>query len=58
MSNSPSRKVDEAIKSKRKDGWRSNKIKEREVQFAIREVLPDEAQANKILEIVKNQDEY
>jgi type I restriction enzyme, R subunit len=51
-------KLDEKIKRTRKDGWRSNKIKEKEVQFAIREVVPDEAQANKILEIVKKQDEY
>jgi type I restriction enzyme, R subunit len=51
-------KVDDAIKRTKKDGWRSNKIKEKEVQFAIRDVLPDEGQANKILEIVKNQDEY
>jgi type I restriction enzyme R subunit len=50
--------VDAAIQRTKKDGWRGNKIKEREVRYAILDVLPDETQANKILEIVKNQDEY
>src|SRR5205823_1083644 len=50
--------LDAAIQRTKKDGWRGSKIKEREVKFAIRDVLQDETQANKILEIVKNQDEY
>ena len=47
----PSRRI-------KKDGWRGNKIKEREVKYEIHKVLKDEARTNKILEIVKNQDEY
>ena len=50
--------VDDAIKRIKKDGWRGNKIKEREVRYAIRDVLQDETQTNQILELVKNQDEY
>jgi type I restriction enzyme R subunit len=50
--------LDDAIQRKKKDGWRGNKIKEREVRYAILAILKDEAQTNKILEIVKNQDEY
>ncbi len=50
--------VDAAIRRIKKDGWRGNKIKEREVRYAIRDILKDETQANKILEIVKHQDEY
>jgi type I restriction enzyme, R subunit len=50
--------VDDAIRRKKKDGWRGNKIKEREVRYAILAVLQDETRANKILEIVKHQDEY
>ena len=46
------------IQRTKKDGWRGNRIKEREVRYAIRNVLPDEAQAKEIFEIVKNQDEY
>jgi type I restriction enzyme R subunit len=50
--------VDAAIQRTKKDGWRGNKIKEREVRYAIREVLQNEALANQILELVKNQNEY
>jgi type I restriction enzyme R subunit len=50
--------LDDAIRRTKKDGWRGNKIKEREVRYAIQDVLQDETLANKILEIVKNQDEY
>jgi len=50
--------VDDVIKRTRKDGWRNSMIKERELRLAIGKVLPDEEQANTILEIVKNQDEY
>ena len=57
MSNSLSA-LDDAIQQKKKDGWRGNKIKEREVRYAIREVLKDETLTNQILELVKNQDEY
>jgi len=51
-------RLDDAIQRKKKDGWRGNKIKEREVRYAILDILKDEAQTNKILEIVKNQVEY
>ncbi len=50
--------LDSAIQRTKKDGWRGNKIKEREVRYAIRDVLSDDIQTNQILEIVKNQDEY
>ncbi len=51
-------KVDAAIQRTKKDGWRGSRIKEREVRYAIRDVLPDETLTNQIFEIVKNQDEY
>jgi len=50
--------LDTVIQRTKKDGWRSNKIKEREVRYAIRAVLANDEQTNQILEIVKNQDEY
>jgi len=50
--------LDDAIKLKKKDGWRGNKIKEREVRYAILGILKDETLTNEILELVKNQDEY
>ncbi|MGH2508969.1 MAG: type I restriction enzyme subunit R domain-containing protein, partial [Ktedonobacteraceae bacterium] len=50
--------VDGLIRRTKKDGWRGNMIKEREIRNAIREVVPDETLADDILEIVKQQDEY
>jgi type I restriction enzyme R subunit len=50
--------LDAKIQQTKKDGWRGNRIKEREVRYAILEVLKDETLTNQILELVKNQDEY
>lgn len=50
--------VHDAVVHTKKDGWRKNKIKEREVGYAILGVLQDEEQANSILDIVKRQHEY
>src|SRR5947207_12148099 len=50
--------LDAKIQQTKKDGWRGNKIKEREVRYAIYEVLKDDTLTNQILELVKNQDEY
>ena len=50
--------LDAKIQETKKDGWRGNKFKEREVLYAIRKILQDDTQANKIFELVKNQDEY
>src|SRR6266516_1833844 len=49
--------LDAKIQSTKKDGWRGNRIKEREVRNAIYDVLKDETQTYHILELVKNQDE-
>ncbi len=50
--------VDTAVVRTRKDEWRKSKIKEREVGYAILDVLQDQEKTNQILEIVKRQDEY
>src|SRR5712691_6716206 len=50
--------LDAAIQRTKKDGWRGNKIKEREVRYAIQKVLQNETLVNQIFELVKNQDEY
>src|SRR5438034_6600175 len=50
--------LDTVIQRTKKDGWRGNRIKERELRYAIRAVLQDETLTNNILEIVKHQDEY
>ena len=48
---------DEIIYTK-KDGWRENIFKQREVRNAIRKHISDEEEVNQIFELVKNQNEY
>jgi len=50
--------VHEAVISTKKDGWKKSSIKEREVNYAVYDVLQDEEKTNEIVEIVKRQDEY
>ena len=42
----------------RKDNWRGNVIKEREVLYAIQKHVPDDAEAEHVFELVKNQVDY
>jgi type I restriction enzyme R subunit len=50
--------IDDDIRGTKKDDWRGNKIKEKEVRYVIRKYIPDEAEAEHIFEMVKNQREY
>jgi type I restriction enzyme R subunit len=50
--------MDTAIRQTKKDGWRGNRIKEREVRYVIRQHVCDEAETERIFELVKNQSEY
>jgi len=50
--------LDKEIRSTKKDGWRGNKIKEREVKNVIHKLLKDSEEANKLFDIVKNQEGY
>ncbi len=56
------RKLDEAIRQVRQDGWRGNRLKERLVRRAIQQQLQpfgvDDERVNRLLEIVRNQREY
>jgi type I restriction enzyme R subunit len=51
-------KVDSAVRQTKKDGWRGNKVKERELRYAVLAVLPDEADGERVFELVKNQRDY
>ncbi len=52
-------RVDTAVRHTRKDDWRGNRFKEREVLGAVREELGKyETRADEIFELVKNQREY
>jgi len=42
----------------KKDDWRGNRIKEKEVLYAIKKHVKDEEKLKKIFEIIKNQPEY
>jgi type I restriction enzyme R subunit len=50
--------LDRAVTSTKKDDWRGNMVKEREVKYAIRKVLNDETKVETIFELVKKQHEY
>ncbi|MBD1813105.1 type I restriction endonuclease subunit R [Microcoleus vaginatus DQ-U2] len=50
--------IDRAIRQTKKDAWRSNKIKEREVRNAIKKHLDSAEKVDIIFDIVKNQSDY
>ncbi len=54
--------LDKKIKETKKDGWRDHKMKLREVKYAIQNVLENheakDADAEEVLNLVKNQKEY
>lgn len=49
--------LDEDIRNTKKDGWRGNKIKEREVKIAIRRHVSAE-KVDEVFELVKNQNDF
>jgi len=51
-------KIDEEILSVKKDDFRGHKIKERQVEYAIKKHLPDEVEAKRIFELVLQQRDY
>lgn len=50
--------VHDAVISNKQDDWRHNTFKTRMVRFAIRDVLQDEDETDRALELVRNQQEY
>jgi len=50
--------LDRAIRQTKKDGWRGNTIKKREVLYVIHQHVDDKAKVERIFELVKNQREY
>ena len=50
--------VDDAIRNVKKDDWRNNIFKEREIRIAIRGVLGDNQLADQIFKIVRAQHDY
>ncbi len=59
MNESLALKVDKVVKSTKRDDFRGNEFKEREIEIAIHSALKSSAyDAKKIFELVKNQSEY
>ncbi|GAF71086.1 unnamed protein product, partial [marine sediment metagenome] len=55
--------VDEGIVNYKQDGWKGNRIKEKQVKNAIRNALEefdidDEGEVERILKLAKNQNDY
>jgi type I restriction enzyme, R subunit len=50
--------IDAEVRKTKKDDWRGNKFKEREVRNAIRSHLSDSAQVDAIFDLVRSQHEY
>ena len=51
--------VDGAVRASRQDEWRNNTFKVKKVKIALKGVLQgDEALTERVLELVKNQNEY
>jgi type I restriction enzyme, R subunit len=50
--------IDAEIRKTKKDDWRGNKFKEKEVRNAIRAHLVDPALVDLIFDLVRNQHEY
>ncbi|MCC6956443.1 MAG: type I restriction endonuclease subunit R [Anaerolineales bacterium] len=50
--------LDQEILATRKDDWRGHVIKERQIRYVISQHVPDEAEAERIFELVKNQRGY
>ena len=50
--------LDQEIQAVRQDNWRGNMFKERRVRYAIQTHIQDEAEIERIFELVKNQKEY
>jgi len=50
--------IDTVIRRTKKDGWRGTRIKEREVEYAVKKVLPESYDIKEIFDIIKAQNEY
>jgi len=51
-------KIDTALEISITDNWIGNKMKEKKVRRAIELILDDAQQVDKIMSIIKEQDEY
>jgi type I restriction enzyme, R subunit len=50
--------LDSVIRDTKKDGWRGDVVKEREIKYAIHQVVGDETEVERIFNLVEGQYEY
>ncbi|GHO96267.1 restriction endonuclease [Reticulibacter mediterranei] len=50
--------VDAIIRQNKRDGWKGSIVKEKEVLYAIQDLLQDDDLGKRIFDLAKNQDEY
>jgi type I restriction enzyme R subunit len=55
--------LDERIRTEKRDDWRGNRIKERELEIAVKKVLrehdiDEDAEIQRLMDLIKNQREY
>ncbi len=50
--------MDNTVKYTAKDGWRGDRMKERQLKIAIKKKLPERYDINAVFDIIKNQHEY
>jgi type I restriction enzyme R subunit len=50
--------IDEAVRTTKKDSWRGNLIKERQIKYAVLQHLKDPARLDDLFELIRNQAEY
>jgi type I restriction enzyme R subunit len=50
--------LDYVIRATKKDGWRGDTVKEREIKYAIHQVVGDEDEVERIFKLVEGQYEY
>ncbi len=50
--------LDAAVRKVKQDGWRGNRLREKEVKLAVKKLLPEEFDLDAIFELIKNQRDY
>ena len=50
--------VDYAVLSNKRDDWRGHKVKEKEVRYAVKQALNDDALLDTVFDLVRNQSDY
>ncbi len=50
--------LDAEVRKVKQDGWRGNRLRERELKLAVKKVLPSDFNLDAVFDLIKNQREY